>query len=321
MPRALILLLLSFSIKAAIWPPSLDAYTRVAAQPIAIADVDRPVWTEYGLEESERASYVRAGRTTKIVTEAWRLKDSTSAVAASQWLRGLAPAGAVAHAQGNYVLVFVSGYKPTASELIFWTNQMPSFRHGPSPTLPSFLPQENRLAGRDRFVLGPASLQAFLPAVDPKAASFEAFLTEAQTAEYRVKGSADPVRAAIFRFPTPAIAKGQLKEFAKVEGAKVKRSGPTIALLIPAPGQALPPAAEEQILKGIEFDIDFAYTDTMPTRMPDVGGMLVAIFQLTGVVVIIGAGGGLLAGFLFYSRRTRGGKEGDPAMTTLKLGR
>lgn len=305
--------------KAAIWPPNLDSYQRTEAAPSTIADADRPVWAEYGLQEAERAVYGRAGSSIKVITEAWRVKDATSALAAAQWVNGLAPAGTVVHAQGNYVVAFVSGYKPTSSELIFWTERLPGFKAGPTPTLPSFLPPENRLTPRDRFILGPASLRAFLPAVGPQAAQFEAFLTEAQVAEYQVKGQTQPLKAAIFRFPTPTIARGQLPEFAKVSGAIVKRSGPTVALIMPAPGQTVAPEVLNGILKGIEFDLDFQYTDTTPTQMPNVGGMLVAIFQLTGIVIIVGVGGGLLAGVLFYSRRERGGKAGDPAMTTLNL--
>lgn len=320
MPRALVLLLLSFSLRAAIWPTTLDAYKRAETGPISISDSDQRVWAEYGLEESERAQYTRPGRTTRVIVEAWRLKDSTSAIAASQWVRGLAPPGCLVHAQGNYVAVFLSGYLPSKSELEFWTNRLPGFRHGPAPSLTSFLPQQNRIAGRDRYILGPASLQAFLPAVGPPAAAFGPFQTEAQVAQYQVEGQEGPVTAAMFRFPTAVIARQQLPEFAKVPGVRLKRSGPTVVLALPAPGQSLSAESADRILKSVQFDIMFNYTDTTSTRMPDVGGMMIAIFQLTGLILLIAMGGGILvAGILMFSHRFKADGS-NAAMTTLKLG-
>jgi hypothetical protein len=314
MSREVALLLLSFSCSAAIWPPTLDAYKRLQAVPIEAAEADAAVWKEYGLQESERAEYQRPGRATKIAVEAWRLGDATSAVAASQWVKGLAPATAVVHTQGNYVVLFRSGYRPSAGELEFWTDRLPGYKYGPAPTLPSFLPKENRLAGRDRFIQGPASLQAFLPAVSAQTAAFEPFQTEAQVAEYAIQGVDTPVKLALFRFPTPAIAKQQLKEFEKVPGAKVKRSGPTISIAFTENEEIA-----NNLLKGVSFDVLFNYTETMPTKMPNVAGMILAIFELAGVVILVGLGGGLLvAGWLVFARRSREA-QAEQSGTTLKL--
>jgi hypothetical protein len=312
MPREVVLLLLSFSCGAAIWPPQLDAYKRVSTGPIDITEADAPVWKEYGLQESERAEYTRPGRTTKIVVEAWRLIDATSATAAFQWVKGTAKPGATVYTHGNHVVSFVSGYKPTAGELEFWTDRLPNHKYGPGPTLPTFLPKQGRLAGRDRYILGPASLRAFLPAIAPEAANFAAFQTEAQVAEYP-EGT-----LAVFRFPTPAIAKGQLAEFQKLNEAKIKRSGPVIFVLIGRNGPVSDQVAEK-LLKGVSFDVLFDYTETTPTKMPNVAGMILAIFELAGVVILVGLGGGLLvAGWLVFARRSRGDRD-DPSMTTLKL--
>ena len=313
MPREIVLLFLSFSCSAAIWPPALDAYKRLQTSPLAAPEADEAIWKEYGLQESEQASFQRPGRSTKIVVNAWRLADSTAATAAAQWVKGLAKPGTLVHVQGNYVVGFVSGYRPSAGELEFWTNRLPGYKYGPTPTLPSFLPKEGRLPGGDRFLLGPASLEAFLPAVTPKAAGFKPFQTEAQVAEY------GPTTLAIFRFPTPAIAKQQLPEFQKVLGAKVKRSGPTVAIALSKDGSAVSADTADKLLKGVSFDIQFDYTETVPTKMPDIAGLILGIFELAGVVILCGFGGGLLvAASLVFARRSRKGHE-DPSLTTLKL--
>lgn len=310
MPRQVaakvLFLLLSFSCQAAIWPPSLDAYKRISAEPL---NDDSPVWKEYGLQEAERAQFARAGRITKIVVEARRFNDSTGATAAAQLLRSTAP---TLYTRGNYVVAFLSGYKPSAGELEFWTDRLPGYKYGPTPTLPSFLPKEGRLADHDRYILGPASLQAFLPSIPAQAANFEAFQTEAQLADY---GAA---MLAVFRFPTPAIAKAQLKEFASVPNAKIKRTGPVVAVAI-GKDQPVPDDLADRLLKGVSFDILFDYTETTPTKPPNVAAMILAIFELAGVVILVGLGGGLLvAAALVFARRSRGNQE-DPSMTTLKL--
>ena len=71
------------SLQAAIFPEQWWEYKRTSLT--KIAPEDAMVWSEYGLQEAERAAY-DDGKV-KFTASAWRLKDSTSAMAIFQWQR------------------------------------------------------------------------------------------------------------------------------------------------------------------------------------------------------------------------------------------
>jgi len=307
--------------RAAIWPPQLDGFQRRSVTAIPLPATDAAVWKEYGWQAAERAEYVSAAQNAKFVVEAWRLADATSATAAAQWLTAQTP-GSVVHAEGNYALRFSPGYRPTAKQLAAWPRTLEKFQFTAAPTLAGFLPGENRIAGSERFLIGNASLAAFLPFISAPTAALEAFSAEAQVAQYRLAGEPEPVTAAIFRYPTPAIAKQQLPLFEArlqgVPGAVTKRAGPTISLVVRSDGGPLQPASAEAILKSIRFDTIFGYTETVPTKFPDVAGLLIALFQLVGVLLAAAlAGGAMVAAYLIFTRNRR--EATDPAMTRLRL--
>src|ERR1039458_7765989 len=83
MTRLLLALLVPALSQAAIWPETLGAYHRSTASKPAIAD--SAVWDEYGLRESETATYENGAA--KFTGTAWRLQDSTGALAAYDWQR------------------------------------------------------------------------------------------------------------------------------------------------------------------------------------------------------------------------------------------
>lgn len=326
MPRALIWGWLAASVaQGAVWPPALDDYRRVSAAAWTPPEAEKAVWAEYGLEEAEKAVFESKGRRLEAV--AYRLKDSTAAIAAFQWRQpeggqairkldfGVWLGRRSAGAFGNYLLQFEGGYRPSGDEFRFWAERLPGYRRGPTPTLPGFLPVENRLAGSERYILGPASLAAFLPGVELGTEAFEQFQCEGQAVRYRTPEGTSA--AALFRFPTPAIAKDYLPRFQKVAGVRARRSGPAVTLVFPPAGEA----AAARILDQTNFDVLFDFTDTVPTKMPDVGGLLVGIFALTGVILVVALGGGLVvAGLLFLRARGRSENE-NQAMTTLHLER
>src|SRR5260370_7134552 len=64
---------------AAILPDQIGSAHRLSAQPAAIDPADRPLWDEFGLQESEQADYGA------FTVTAWRFRDSTGAFAPRQW--------------------------------------------------------------------------------------------------------------------------------------------------------------------------------------------------------------------------------------------
>ena len=77
--------------------------------------------------------------------------------------------------------------------------------------------------------------------------------------------------------------------------------------------------AAEALLAPLEWKGTFIWnqTTTVP-KMPDVGGMLVAIFELTGFLLVVCVGGGLVFAFGWvYLRRRRTRIYGTDAVITV----
>jgi len=306
--RLLLAALLPALAAAAVWPEHFGSHRRIAVSPIQVAD--RPLWLEYGLQQAESAEYQSEGRA--FLAEAWQFHDSTGAFAAFQWQR---PAGASGWdrgdlgaqtgtdgwvAAGNYLLHF-QRYKPATEELQELLAALPGFRRAALPSLAAYLPQKNLIPGSERYLLGPAGLERFLPGVPASAAGFQ-FSAEGQTAQYRTPGGA--IHLSLFSYPTPSIARVQLAELRKIEGAVVKRSGPLVALIPPPAGAA----EAEQLLGQIEYQAKISWSEWVPTRRDNLGELILNIFILTGILVLICLGGGLAVGAVrAFSRRS-----GDP---------
>ena len=66
-----------------IWPDNFGAFHRTAVMPPGVSD--RPLWDEYGFQQAEQAEYESGAR--KFTASAYRLQDSTGALAAFEWQR------------------------------------------------------------------------------------------------------------------------------------------------------------------------------------------------------------------------------------------
>ena len=220
MPRFLLALLLPALAQAAIWPDAIGAYHRTAASQPALADA--PIWDEYGLRESETATYENGPA--KFTATAWRLQDPTGALAAYDWQRpaGSEPskvaalaaetAGSLLLVHGNYVLSF-SGYKPTTPELDPVVESLRNVDTSSLPALPGYLPSRDLVPGSERYITGPASLRKFNPGIPPSAAAFH-LGAEAQLGVF--PGPKGETVLTIFNYPTHQIAMQQAADLGKI---------------------------------------------------------------------------------------------------------
>ena len=177
--RKFAFLLLAPAAFAGIWPDAIDGWQRKTAAPAAISD--KRVWDEYGLEASERADFMKNGVTAH--GTAWRMKDPTSALAIYQWRRPKGklselaklavetPDGGVFLAYGNYVLS-LEGFRPGIDTFNQILIALPRLDLSALPSLPGFLPQEGLLAGSERYLIGPATLEKFEPRIPISQAAF-----------------------------------------------------------------------------------------------------------------------------------------------------
>ncbi len=301
-----------------VWPEQLAAHRRAAVRPVSLDD--RAVWEEYGLELAERAAYESEVR--NFQATAYRLKDPTGALGVFQWMR---PAGAqpskaeklavetddgVLLAYGNYVLDF-HGFQPKAEDLAVLLAYLPRLDQSALPPVSSYLPAAGRVANSERFVMGPATLEKFWGKVPPSLVAFHTG-AEAQLGRFRTKDA--ELELAVISYPTPHVARERLAEFEKLSGAMAKRSGPLVAVILAPPDRD----DAERLLALVGYRATISWNEGTPKEEGNVGDMLIAIFALTGLLLV----GALIMGFLMGGFRIMGrkwlGKEHE-AMTVLHL--
>lgn len=316
-------LLLTFAIPAlaaaAIWPDAIGPYHRTSASPPALAD--QSVWEEYGLKESETATYENGAA--KFNATAWRLNDTTGALAAFDWQRNAKaePSKVAALAvetpdtlllvHGNYLLSF-AGYKPSTPELDLIVQGLNNLDTTALPALPGYLPSHDRRPNSERYLTGPASLQKFLPEVPPSVAAFH-LGAEAQLAVFH--GSKGDVALAIFNYPTHQIAMQRIADFEKLPGALAKRSGPLVAVALSPPDRDF----AEILLGEVRYQAAVTRDEYVPTRRDNIGDLVINAFILIAILLVFSLVSGLaFGGFRAFLRRARKGPEPD-AMITLHL--
>jgi hypothetical protein len=321
MTRFLLALLLPTLAQAAIWPDAIGAYRRTAASKPVLAD--GPLWDEYGLRESETATYENGSA--RFTATAWRLQDSTGALAAYYWQRpgksepskvaalAAETAGSLLLVHGNYLLSF-SGYKPTTPELDPIVESLRNLDTTALPALPGYLPSQDLVPGSERYITGPASLRKFNPGIPPSAAAFH-LGAEAQLGGFH--GPKGETVLTIFNYPTHQIAMQQAASLGKIPGAEVKRSGPLVAVILSPPD----PDAAERLLAQVRYQAEVTRDERVPTLRDNIGNLVVNAFVLTGLLLVFCVVSGLaLGGSRAFLRHFRKGEDPD-AMITLHLER
>ena len=306
----------------AIWPENIGAWKRTATMQATLSD--RPIWDEYGLKESEAARYENGDAS--FIATGYRLQDTTGAMAAFDWQRPaksnvspLAPLAAATAdgllvAQGNYLLAF-SGHLPEAAELSALFEGLRNVDTTVLPTLPGALPVQGRLANSERYIIGPASLEKFVPAIPPSVAAFH-YGAEGQLGVFHSpKGDMGLV---IFDYPTPQIAMLKEVDFRGIPGGNlVKRSGPLVAVVVAPPD----PDAAERLLAQVKYQASVTLDQWVPSHKDNIGNLVINAFVLIGILlgfsIVSGVAFGALRAFLHRGNR---GQEAD-ALTSLNLGR
>ena len=298
---------------AAIWPDAIGAYHKTSTPQATV--IDRPLWDEYGLKETETAIYENAGK--QFTAGASRFQDTTGAMAAFDWQRNskATPAKAAALAvetpdtlllvHGNYLLSF-SGYKPTMPELDSLAAGLRNVDTTVLPTLPGFLPSEGLVPNSERYITGPVGLQKFDPGIPPSVAGFR-LGAEAQLGVFHSpKGE---MALAIFSYPTPQIAMQKIGEFEKLTGSVAKRSGPLVAVILSPPD----PDAAERLLSQVRYEAEVTRSEYVPTRRDNIGDLVINAFVLIGILLAFAVVSGLfVGGFRAFLRHGKKGDELEP---------
>jgi hypothetical protein len=300
MLRSLILAgLFIASVNGAIWPEHLGKYERksdkpVASQPSALAD-------EYGRDEAEEANYGT------FVAFAQRFKDSTGAYAAALEMRE--PARQV----GNYLITCTGNCPKNLATLV---ETLPKISHAALPTLRNYLPSKDLVAHSERYILGPAGLQAAAPQIPASAVNFE-FAPEGAAARYTTANG--EATLAIFSYPNMQMARQQAALLEKLPDAAVKRTGPLVALVLAPGGQV----AAAQLLGQIDYKATISSDDQqipLVIRPQTAAQMVLGILALAGIVLGFCLLSGIAFGAFRVVSRRFGYSDAGTAMTTLHLG-
>jgi hypothetical protein len=322
MLRSVILILLAAGTlaQAAIWPEEFAGLKRTSVKPVAVQP--SPVWEEYGFEEAEEAAYTASDGT--FTATAWRLGDSTGALAAFQWQRPAAAQpsdlgklavetpGSVLLAFGNYLFRF-DGRRPEIRELAHLFDVLPRLDQSSLPPLSDYLPAGNLAPNSERYVLGPVTLAAFEPRIPPAVAAFR-YGTEAQLGKFRTGGG--EMSLAVFSYPTPQIARERIVEFEKLPGTLAKRSGPIIAVIVS------PPDANEaeKLLSQIRYKASLTWSEYTADKRENVADLILTALTLTGVILVFCLASSLaFAGFRLLMRKLFGHSDAGDPMTLLHL--
>ena len=321
--KLLIALFLPALSQAAIWPDAIGPYHRTAATAVnnSVNLADRPIWEEYGLKESESATYENGAA--RFTATAWVLGDPTGALAAFDWQRPekSIPSKAASLAaetpdglllvQGNYLLSF-SGYKPAREDLTALRATLRNVDDTNLPSLPGFFPAKDLSPNSERYILGPNSLQKFVPAVPPSVAAFH-LGAEGQFGVFHSSKSEIPLVA--FSYPTPQIAMLREGEFGKIPGAMVKRSGPLVAVVL----SPTDPDFAERLLSQVRYQASVTRDEYVATRRDNIGVLVISAFKLIGILLVFALFSGLGVGGLRAFRRRGGRGDEADALTTLHL--
>jgi len=316
-------LVLAVSCHAAILPGVIGPWNKVSSGPLEVK-ADRPLWDEYGLQEAEQGTYKKKGETLGV--EAWRLTDSTAALAAFDLIRpasarpnpaldALTPQSALLDngglvALGNYLVRF-EGAVPDPDSIANLFRSMPRFERAGLPPLFNYLPSAGLVRNSERYISGPVALKQFLAEVPPSTAAFH-LGAEAGVAEYP-NGS----RLAIFSYPTPAIARDRLAPFEKIAGAVVKRTGPLVAVVLhPQDGNAA-----ERLLAQVRWEAAVTTGEKPPTKKDNPGNLLLNIFLLILILAAFCVVSGVLFGLLRMLVRRAGPSDDGEEILTLHLER
>jgi hypothetical protein len=256
---------------------------------------------------------------------AYRMKDAAGALAAWEWLRS-----AKAHscdfasfcsAEGDKVTVFTANYVLVfdrrnlhKSDVDAVVKDLPDRHDSLLPPVLNFLPRTDMVAQSARYLLGPASVDAFAPALKGTELGFT-MGTEGQVATYKA-ADGKRVRLAVLEYPTPDMARSHVAALGKSLGSLVKRSGSLMAVVLP-PADPKDAAA---LLNQVEYTGKVVWDEEpMPSPIKPLYELLSSIIQLSCLMAAICTLAGLFyAGMRIYRRRY-GTLEDEESLTTLHL--
>ena len=305
---------------------TITEYSRGEVTPLNIPAAEAALFDEYGLQEAESAAFDSGGQQFKV--DAWRLRDSTGAMALFQYLRPeeykVSDLGELAIesgdqtliAHGNHLFRF-TGPVPSADLLEDLYSRTPRLDMSSLPTVIRYLPEEGLIPGSGRYLSGPEALDRFAPGIPASAAAFS-MAAEAELARYRTPDG-EEIDLAVFQYPTPGIARDQQEQFLGIPNTLAKRTGPLVAVIVDPAN----PDEAERLLSRVNYNATISWTEPVQPNPKDEvmgwGNVIITGFLLAGAIGIAGLLAGLGLGGLRALSKKLGWHQEYNAVTVLEI--
>ncbi|MDE3170876.1 MAG: hypothetical protein KGL75_12100 [Acidobacteriota bacterium] len=296
--------------------------------------------SEYGFVSGESGSYEKGADSLRV--NVYRMKDPSGAYGLLTYLRtpGMEPSTPARHAflsenqdlllTGNVVLdVQGKDLRRHQGDLKALLQSVSAHaEQGALPTLWEQLPAKQMVAGTDRYVLGPRTLDQFFPLPIGGSVGFSNG-AEAELARYRLANSEATIL--LIDLPTPQIAIQTLEQLAgkfNVNGSKPGNGSPlyakrlitTLAIVAGAPTDA----EGRALLDEVQNTEVLTWNEPAPkSKQADIGTIVVGTIVGTGIICAFSLVAGLaFGGFRLAVKRILPGKVFDRArnMEVIQLG-
>jgi hypothetical protein len=221
----------------------------------------------------------------------------------------------------NYVFETLEGTAPRGALDAFLLPTLPKTDRTATPNLLRFLPARGRIAGSERYILGPESLKAYAPKIPAGAAGFD-FAGELQAAEYQsAEGGA---WLGVFQYPNQLIARQQAEALERaltgLPSVALKREGPLVAVVLPAGAAAsVKPETAQALTNRIVYKAEVVMDKAPPKPEPNPGDFLIGVFTLCGILLGVCLLFGLTFALLMRFFRSKTSSGDDEAFTSLRI--
>jgi hypothetical protein len=272
---------------------------------------------EYGFVSGERREYSKEN--SRLTVTLWRMQDATGSFGLFTFLReagmqGVEAEDRIAQAPGRWLIqrgpyvIDIAGQGISAEEAKLLLAVLPAVRGSENvlPTLPAYLPEEGLVDQSPKLLLGPVAFERLEKHLPSSAIGFE-MGAEAEFAQYRVGG--DNLRLLLVSYPTPQMAAKKLQSFLQLPsvaegqaGRKVfiQRKGSLLAFVLDAREQS----AAESLLDRVHYESTITWNEYVPSARDNLANLLLAIFTLTGFVLLFAIVAGIsFGGFRVFAKK------------------
>lgn len=164
------------------------------------------------------------------------------------------------------------------------------------PSLPQYLPSDDRVANSLHYAEGPAAFAASCAWLPAGKVGFNVS-AETALASYNLPNRPPAAQLLVISYPTPQMARTRLPQLGKLDGSVIRRSGPFLILV-----HGLTMSQAKPLLESVNFDADVTLVPPKYVGLEGLPAMIIAIFVLCafigGIAIVLGLITGVASAWL-----------------------